>query len=390
MGVVYDLAVAAYLLVPFALIALVLPNGRRGRFAHGILVCALALTGMASLLLAAVAEVLFWEEFSSRFNFIAVDYLIYTREVLGNIRESYPVGVLLGGIAAVALAAFGALCKPLWRAAAADGGTFSRRLALTAIILVLPVVSFWAVGDRLKDRFASPSARELAGNGYYEFMRAFRANDLDYQAFYKTVPFIQAEKEVWAELVEAGSTAKLTHVHHPMEREIVAAGPARALNVVLVSIESLGADYVESLGGVKGLTPNLDRLAAQGLMFTRIYATGLRTVRGLEALALSIPPTPGQAVPTRKNNKGFQSVGQVFREHGYETLYLYGGYSYFDNMRDFFEGNGYTVVDRTAIAKARHHARDDLGSRRRGPVSSGDPGDRRARRARASECSRTS
>jgi hypothetical protein len=136
-----------------------------------------------------------------------------------------------------------------------------------------------------------------------------------------------------------------------LERHIAAAGHPKPLNVVLVSIESLGADYVESFGGRKGLTPNLNRLAAQGMMFTDVYATGLRTVRGLEALTLSIPPTPGHAVPMRKNNKGFQTIGGVFRDNGYESLYLYGGYSYFDNMNDFFGGNGYTVIDRTAIAK---------------------------------------
>ena len=87
-------------------------------------------------------------------------------------------------------------------------------------------------------------------------------------------------------------------------------------------------------------------------MFSRLYATGTRTVRGLEALALSVPPTPGQAVLTRKNNKGFQTLGGVLKENGYEPIFIYGGYSYFDNMNDFFGGNGYTVVDRTSLNKS--------------------------------------
>ena len=47
-----------------------------------------------------VAEFLFWDEFGVRFNFIAVDYLIYTVEVVGNIRESYPLPALFAGLAA--------------------------------------------------------------------------------------------------------------------------------------------------------------------------------------------------------------------------------------------------------------------------------------------------
>ena len=116
-------------------------------------------------------------------------------------------------------------------------------------------------------------------------------------------------------------------------------------------MESLGWEYVESLGGLKGLTPNLDRLGREGMLFTQVYATGTRTVRGLEAISLSLPPTPGLAVLTRKNNKGFQTLGGVLKTQGYEPIFIYGGYSYFDNMKDFFGGNGYTVIDRTSLSE---------------------------------------
>ncbi|MFM2187619.1 MAG: hypothetical protein RIR43_2191, partial [Pseudomonadota bacterium] len=102
-------------------------------------------------------------------------------------------------------------------------------------------------------------------------------------------------------------------------------------------------------------TPELDALAEQGLHFTRVYATGTRTVRGLEALSLSVPPTPGHAIVTRPANSGLYTIGQVLRDAGYSTQYLYGGYATFDNMRDFFGGNGYTVIDRSAIASERIH-----------------------------------
>jgi phosphoglycerol transferase MdoB-like AlkP superfamily enzyme len=96
-------------------------------------------------------------------------------------------------------------------------------------------------------------------------------------------------------------------------------------------------------------------LAHEGLLFTQLYATGTRTVRGLEALSLSVPPTPGHAIVKRPNNGGLFTLGEVFRSKGYEPLYLYGGYGYFDNMNTFFAGNGYTVVDRRALAPADIH-----------------------------------
>jgi phosphoglycerol transferase MdoB-like AlkP superfamily enzyme len=238
----------------------------------------------------------------------------------------------------------------VWRSAGAAAGTWRQRWAATAVLLALPVLSFLTVGDAPREALASAGGRELAGNGPYEFMRAFRSNDLDFQKFYRTLAPGEAQRQLREEFAEAGSTARFTEGAHPLEREIRAQGAAKPHHVVMVSIESLGSDFVESFGGRPGLTPHLDLLASEGLMFTNVYATGLRTVRGLEALTLSIPPTPGHAVPMRANNKGFQTFGGVFKEQGYEALYIYGGYSRFDNMRDFFGGNGYTVIDRGAIA----------------------------------------
>jgi hypothetical protein len=102
-GLLYDVAALAYFLVPFALLALVWTDSRRGRRGHALCATALLAAMLAGLLFTAVAEGVFWNEFASRFNFIAVDYLIYTREVIGNIQQSYPVGKILAGIAAVAL-----------------------------------------------------------------------------------------------------------------------------------------------------------------------------------------------------------------------------------------------------------------------------------------------
>lgn len=343
-GALYDLAALAWVLPPFALLALACGDGRRGRWVHAALASiALALLVVA-LCFVAASEWVFWDEFGSRFNFIAVDYLIYTREVVGNIRASYSMGVLLGSVGAAALLVYGFVAVPFWHAASGPAGSIGSRLRGFAAVLALALLAEVAVGDGPREAVGPALAGQLASNGWYEFFRAFRNNDLDFRAFYRVMPAERAEALLRQDRPEpavvdrqrAGSATTL---------------PRLPLNVVMVSMESLGADYVESFGGRRGLTPRLDELARQGLMFTDLYATGLRTVRGLEALALSMPPTPGHAVPMRKRNKGLPTMGGAFARMGYEPLFIYGGYAYFDNMRDFFGGNGYTVIDRTDIAQ---------------------------------------
>lgn len=354
-GLIYDLSAASYVLIPFVLLALVFGNGPRRRWMFAVLAMALLALAVFGFLFTALAEGTFWNEFSSRFNFIAVDYLIYTREVLGNIWQSYPVTGLLLGLALVALGLLWIVHKPFWRAARAEAGSLPKRLLITLIFLCLPVVGSFLVNDAWREGFARPAERELASNGYYEFMRAFRNNDLDYFKFYKTLPTEQADQVLRQAFHQGQAELKFLSNPMPTAHAIQPSTAPLQKNVVLISIESLGADFVESFGGKAGLTPNLDQLAQQGMAFQQVYATGLRTVRGLEALTLAIPPTPGHAVPARKHNTGLQSLGGVLKQNGYLPFYIYGGYSYFDNMENFFTGNGYQVIDRTDVAAEDIH-----------------------------------
>ena len=93
----------------------------------------------------------------------------------------------------------------------------------------------------------------------------------------------------------------------------------------------------------------LDEFAAQGLRFSNVYATGTRTVRGLEALSVGTPPIPGQAIVRRPNNDHLISIGQFLALQGFAPYFIYGGFGYFDNMNAFFGGNDYKVIDRTDI-----------------------------------------
>jgi phosphoglycerol transferase MdoB-like AlkP superfamily enzyme len=85
----------------------------------------------------------------------------------------------------------------------------------------------------------------------------------------------------------------------------------------------------------------------------------------MEAVTLCIPPTPGQSIVKRPGNANLFSIGTVFKEHGYEPGFFYGGDGYFDNMNAFFGGNGFNIYDRGRsslplenIASTRTHIKD--------------------------------
>jgi phosphoglycerol transferase MdoB-like AlkP superfamily enzyme len=352
-GAFFDALTFFYIAAPLAAWLAFAPARIRRSTWHRRLLAAGFFVATFALVFAAVAEFLFWSEFASRFNFIAVDYLVYSREVAGNIRESYPLPWLLGGVLAATLVLFFPVYRLLARTGTHDVAR-GPRYAIGVIALALPLTAFALVDERDKEVSDNRLVNELAGNGLYELFAAYYDNELDYAALYPRIEIEDAFEVVHERLATPG-TRFVSGTPTEVAREVRSAGPEKRLNIVLVSVESLSAEFLGAFGGTGALTPNLDRLAREGLLFTRTYATGTRTVRGLEALALSVPPTRGQSIVRRPDNAGLSSLASVFNAKGYDSLFLYGGYGWFDDMNRFFAANGYRVVDRTAIPREAVH-----------------------------------
>ncbi|WP_159015843.1 LTA synthase family protein [Cognatiluteimonas profundi] len=353
-GLGFDMLTFVYFAWPLVLLLWALPhrwfNGRPARW----LLMATMWVLLAILFFVAASEWTFWEEFQTRFNFIAVDYLVYTTEVIGNIRESYPVPAILAGLFALTTATYW-LGRRWVLPGQGDDVRFAGRSLVTLSWLAISVLGTWLVSADWKDQSRNEYVNELAGNGIYQFFAAYRSAGLDYGRFYLSEP----TRDAFAGLRPLLKTPDATFVSNdPLDitRRISAHRPMRRLNVVLISVESLSAEYSRTYGSTKNLTPELDKLTAGSLVFGNLYATGTRTVRGLEALSLSVPPTPGESIVKRPHNENLFSLASVFNARGYVSEFLYGGYGAFDNMNDFFSHNGYVVKDRADIPKDTIHA----------------------------------
>jgi phosphoglycerol transferase MdoB-like AlkP superfamily enzyme len=129
---------------------------------------------------------------------------------------------------------------------------------------------------------------------------------------------------------------------NPLVRSVEGGERSGPLNVVLVVMESFTARLTGCLGGNPALSPELDRLASEGILWENCYATGERTIQALEAAVSSFPPLPGAGVVKRPQARhGFATMASVLKERGYSTLFLYGGQGIFDHMRAFFVANGF-------------------------------------------------
>ncbi len=345
LGAWFDVWTLAYLVSGFLLVSALLANRVRASRAVHAMRWLLAWVAIAALLFGMVSEYLFWEEFSTRFNFIALDYLIYTTEVIGNIRESYPVPWIMAAIAV--LASLIVWISSRYFRFQDTPHSWPKRAALLGLAMILPLLSGVAASIDQTQLTGNAYAQELGANGLFNLAAAMRRNELDYDRFYATLP----EQEAAALMAELGvkRNPDMQYISAQAGTEKATLGPfqKRPKNVVLITVESLSASYLGAYGNKENLTPQLDKLASEGLKFERMFATGTRTVRGLEALSLGTPPIPGQAIVRRPKNDHLGTLGEYLEIQGFATEFIYGGYGYFDNMNAYFQNNDFKVTDRT-------------------------------------------
>lgn len=311
LGLIYDMATGFCYMLPLTTLLFLLPahwlNRRKGRCP----VAAMTFLMNVFALMTATAQFLFWQEFHTNFNFIAVDYLIYTTEVLGNVWQSYNMSMILSMILLAAAVLTLLQMRHLRRGIAP---LFSRRRPMRAPAFLLAAVLLPVLGCTLTDsRWRSSVSEnnynvELAGNGLYELMHSFFANELDYPSFYLTDDNGTVMKNLRVAL-KAPNSAYISD--NGIARRVENQGPltGKRPNVVMIVVESLSATFCGAFGADESWTPCLDALAAKSFIFTNMYATGTRTVRGLEALSLSVPPTPGQSILRRPDCAGLGSMG---------------------------------------------------------------------------------
>ncbi|MBP6758475.1 MAG: sulfatase-like hydrolase/transferase [Flavobacterium sp.] len=293
----------------------------------------------------------FVKQYDTRPNKIFLDYLIYPREVFGMLLKSYLVSIIVTFLI-LGFVVFFALKK---------GKTYfhTTQSDYKTKLLVFPLVAFllfFGARSSLTSKrpinasnavFSTDQLTNCLGlNSFYTV--AFAAysiknegNTKMYGKMDETEAYNRVKK--YMDVPEADFTDKSIPFLHTQKADTVKQKP---YNLVIFLQESLGAEYVGILGG-KPLTPNFDALSKEGMLFTNLYCTGTRSVRGIEAVVTGFLPSPSESVVKLANSQqGFFTLAEALKNKGYETSFIYGGMSNFDNMASFFNGNGFQdIVD---------------------------------------------
>jgi phosphoglycerol transferase MdoB-like AlkP superfamily enzyme len=319
---------------------------------------------IASITLLAFMEAVtpgFIAEYDLRPNRLFVEYLKYPKEVFTMLWLGFRLHVFLGlGFLALAIWSMSRLMRP-WR-----GQAFT--WPYPRVLLTWPLVVFLTllgIRSSIDHRPANPALFAITGdtlvntlvlNSTWSVVHAIYGlrHENRSSEIYGEMPTGDMLAQVALTRTQLGDARQNLAVPDlpTLVRQVASRQRQKPLNLVIILEESLGATFVKSLGGVP-VTPELEKLKTQGWWFEQLYATGTRSIRGIEAVVTGFPPTPAQSiVKLSLAQKGFYNLAAELAARGYATEFIYGGESHFDNMRGFFLANGFQrVIDQNDYAK---------------------------------------
>lgn len=296
----------------------------------------------------------FINQYDTRPNRLFLDYLIYPKEVVGTLLKSYLPSLIITTIL-LGIALFFAF-KHGKKIFYPFDSTYKTKL------LLFPLVAFFLFFGA---RGSLTSKRPINASNAI-FCSDQMTNSLGLNSLY-TVAFAAYSIKNEGDVKKYGKMDELeayTRVKKYMDVTEFIPGevpflhlqkpdaPQPKYNVVIFLQESLGAEYVGCLNGLP-LTPELDKLAKEGLLFTNLYCTGTRSVRGIEQVTAGFLPNPSESiVKLGGSQQGFFTLADAFSRQNYDTSFIYGGMANFDNMASFFNGNGFkNIIDETDFDK---------------------------------------
>jgi len=339
-GIHLDLVVALVLFWPLAcVVGLVSEKRWNGKIFRGFLSIG-SFVGWFALIFLLVAEGFFFDEFQSRYNTVAIDYLIFPHEVFVNIWEVYPVPTVIAIVCAIAAT----LVWLGWRRVRkveSLSDSIPPRMGLTVWTIMALILAFTVFRD--ETRFSRErTVNEIASNTLISVLNAWVTRNLDYPAFYPTMK----REEAFARARKLVATPDATFTADPnsLQRHIEGDPSKPRLNMVLLLEESLGSEFWGSLGRKEpSLMPKMDALALkEGVLFDHLYADGNRTIRGYEAVFSSFPPLPGDSIVARDRSENVETIARAMGRDGYDTTFIYAGRGLFDGTGAFVKANGWT------------------------------------------------
>ncbi len=349
-GVHFDLVIAAMMAAPLGLLFFIIPPFFDRKPLFRLLISVLAGFIAILVLIACTADFFFFLEFGSRLDIKVVQYFHYDYIHKILIEDFY----ILHFLAVYLLLMIGVslfLYKKIFTAPTRPVSWISNLVLFFLINALLGLCIRGSLGPKAINSgpaFFSPSTKlsQLTLNGVFTLREALYSHiagdRLTVDSLYGKMPNENAFRLAQS-VLKTEQDRFLNLKNNPVERITDTGRPQNDYNVMLVIMESISWHYIESMGGMPRLTPNLDRLIRDGIFMTNCFSVGTRTTRGISGVIAGFPDLPGDSITTREASVGnISTIGSILQNRGYNTMFIYAGQPYYDHRQSFLGSNGFS------------------------------------------------
>ncbi|PLX70795.1 MAG: sulfatase [Denitrovibrio sp.] len=299
-----------------------------------------------------IATIPFVDQYDVRPNFIFVEYLSFPKEIFNMVINEYLTELISAIIAIIIFSYFFITKFKTDKITTVIETKYIKRVLLfVPILFILVMGARSSIGHRpanLSDALWSPNRtiNEITKNSLHSIGTAIDVNihhsdDINHARQYGKMDVEVAINRVKT-LLNITNTKEIFSLKRLEKSHFKTDQPK---NLVIFLQESMGARFVEAFGGEKGITPNINKLSKEGIVLKNTYSNGTRSNRGIVGVTAGIYSVPGKTILKRnKASYNFFNIASLLKPYGYKTSFIYGGEARFDNMKNWFIGNGFTNV----------------------------------------------
>jgi len=303
----------------------------------------------------------FIAQYDVRPNYLFVEYLEYPQEVFSMLIADYKLELFLALVMMLALGYMYIKKLSNGFSEVFEMKYSTRLLLLIPMLLVLFIgirSSFGHRGANVSDAMYSSNRilNEITKNSLHSVAYAMYVNK-KHESDKLVKQYGEMDVQDAIKRVENLLNIKSINEEFPLKRVVKSNFKSdKPKNLVIFLQESMGYQFVEATGGEKGITPRLNELAKEGILFKDLYSNGTRSIRGIAGSVAGNFSVPGKGVLKRnKSQSDYFTISSLLEPFGYETMFLYGGEARFDNMKSWFSGNGFdSIIDQPKFENPKY------------------------------------
>lgn len=304
------------------------------------------------------ADVFFFNQYGVRLNTFAGEAANDPGKIIATAWQIYPIVKILFcfGIFAfifirIHKKLFRSFTRQIVRPDATRGSSFKWGIITTLSFIAVSFLYYGPPMWTLASFSDSSVLNQASLNGVYTYIKAYDQQRIyeddipNYDFFYHKIALHNLQETI------VKPNDSLCNPLFPTQRKMISTDSFHAKNVVIIIMESFGGKYIGKVNegkslpaGRQGFSPNFDRIADSGMLFTHFRANGPRTQNGIFSAVAGYPSILGINLQRRKGATEFQTLGNILLTKGYETKFIHNGHADYDDMDQFMKQGGFQTI----------------------------------------------